>query len=168
MATYMAYQVATFPNDTQNQKVEYVIILGAKAYGDLPSPVFRERIQHGLILLSQGRAKKIIFTGGSSQPSQAQVAKTFALQAGIPEESIITEERSLNTWGNLSESKKLLPPDIGPVLLVSDPYHLKRAVLMAQDMGLQVIASPTESTRFQSFWSKTKFLTRETGEGRSP
>ena len=48
------------------------------------------------------------------------------------------------------------------LILVSDPLHMKRAMLIAQDMGLQVYSSPTPTTRYQSFMAKLQFLIRET------
>jgi len=43
-------------------------------------------------------------------------------------------------------------------LLVSDPWHLKRARRMAADEDLKVYVSATKSSRFKSFGAKSKFL----------
>jgi len=45
---------------------------------------------------------------------------------------------------------------------VSDPLHMKRAVLMARDVGLEAGPSPTPSTRYRGFGSQARMLARET------
>jgi len=47
-------------------------------------------------------------------------------------------------------------------LIVSDPLHMKRGVLMAQDVGLLAEPSPTPSTRYQGLKSQMELLAHET------
>ena len=55
-----------------------IIVLGAAAYDAKPSPVFEERIRHGIDLYKRGLAPKIIFTGGMVW------CASHAAQAGLP------------------------------------------------------------------------------------
>jgi uncharacterized SAM-binding protein YcdF (DUF218 family) len=48
------------------------------------------------------------------------------------------------------------------IFIVSDPLHLKRAVLIAQDLGMDAYPAPTPTTRYQSLSSQLSFLVRET------
>ena len=48
------------------------------------------------------------------------------------------------------------------VLIVSDPLHMRRAMQMASDVGLNAGASPTPTSRFQSLKSQLPMLARET------
>jgi uncharacterized SAM-binding protein YcdF (DUF218 family) len=47
-------------------------------------------------------------------------------------------------------------------VLVSDPLHMKRAITMARDMGMDVVSSPTPTTRYRTWRSKLPSLLYET------
>ena len=47
-------------------------------------------------------------------------------------------------------------------IIVSDPLHMKRAMLLAEDAGISAYSSPTPSTRYISLRTKIPFLARET------
>jgi uncharacterized SAM-binding protein YcdF (DUF218 family) len=142
------------------------IVLGAAAWGSKPSPVYRERINQAVLLYKQGRVRWIIFTGGTRQagyPSEAEVGLQFALLSGVPSWSMLVDEESHTTWQNLEHAKVLMDSaGLHSALLVSDPLHMKRAVAMATELGIQVESAPTLSSRFQSLPTWGKFLWRET------
>jgi uncharacterized SAM-binding protein YcdF (DUF218 family) len=47
------------------------------------------------------------------------------------------------------------------VLIVSDPLHMRRAVTIARDLGLDAYPSPTPTTRYRTAWSNFWFWMRE-------
>lgn len=142
------------------------LVLGAAAWGDKPSPVFRERIRHAVTLYKTGRVHWIVFTGGTpvpGYPSEAEVGREYALKAGVPMTAMLAETESRTTWANLQNARRLAEPfGIHSYLLVSDPWHMRRAVLMARDLGLVASPSPTRSTRFRALSTRISFLARET------
>ena len=94
---------------------------------------------------------------------EASAARDYALQSGIPAQDILIEEKSHTTYENVLYAKKVADTHaIRKVLIVSDPLHMKRAVLMAQDVGLIAEPSPTPSTRYQGFKSQVGLLAHET------
>lgn len=141
------------------------IILGAAVQDDAPTPVFRERINHGIALYQDGIVDYLIFTGGIGEgdtQSEAAIAKAYAIEKGVPAEAIFTEDKSHITEENLINAKIILDEnDLHTVLLVSDPLHMKRAMTMAADFGLQAYSSPTPTTMYQSLQSQLPFLFRE-------
>ena len=46
-------------------------------------------------------------------------------------------------------------------IIVSDPLHMKRSVLMAKDYGMTAYSSPTPTTKYKSLKTKLPFLFRE-------
>src|SRR5262249_30496553 len=113
-------------------------------------------------LYREGKVRKLLFTGQPGEPPQALVARHIALEAGVPEADILVETRSRRTLENLRYARELLDaPDQSTVLIVSDPLHLKRAMLMATDLGLHAFPAPVTSTRVCGFGSRLKFLCRE-------
>ncbi|MCA7025360.1 MULTISPECIES: YdcF family protein [Stenotrophomonas] len=143
-----------------------IIVLGAAAYDAKPSPVFEERIRHGLDLYRQGLAPKLIFTGGfggaTARFSESQVARRYALKQQIPAQDILIESRSRTTRQNLVEAKRLMDAHgMRRAILVSDPLHMARALRLSRELGIDALASSTPSTRFRSFHTSWRFLAQE-------
>ena len=152
-------------NRDQAGPADAVVVLGAAAYDTRPSPVFTERIRHGIDLYNRGLAAKIVFTGGygdGARFSEAQVARTYALRAGVPQDAILVESLSRTTWQNLALSRQLLSEHgLRRVIVVSDPLHMARALRLCRRLDIDAVGSPTPSTRFRSFRTQWRFLARE-------
>jgi uncharacterized SAM-binding protein YcdF (DUF218 family) len=144
-----------------------IVVLGAAAYDAQPSPVFAARIEHGIALYRRGLAPKLIFTGGyggsRARFSESQVARRYALRAGVPEDAILIESTSRTTYSNLREARRLmLEHDIRRVIVVSDPQHMARALRLCRRLGIDALGSPTPNSRFRSLRTRLEFLARET------
>jgi uncharacterized SAM-binding protein YcdF (DUF218 family) len=161
-----AWRIVDYGSRTSSDSADAALVLGAAAWGDRPSPVFRERIRHAVELYRSGKVRWIVFTGGTpvpGYPSEAEVGRAFALRSGVPMTAMLAETESRTTWENISNARRLAEPfGIHSYLLVSDPWHMRRAVLMAEDLGIQVAPSPTISTRFRTLAVRCGFLMRET------
>jgi len=130
--------------------------------GDKPPPSSGQGSWRGSAFITQAKSKKIILTGGPGAPPQAEVAKTIALEAGVPEENLLVEDKSKNTWENLKFSRELLTGQTQKrVFIVSEPLHLKRALLMAQDLGMEAYPAPTKTSAYKGFWKRFYFTGRE-------
>lgn len=169
LVAFSAWQVYDYAQHKRAlpEQADAVVVLGAAAYGNNPSPVFRERINYGIQLYQQKKVKKIIFTGGSPQPefpTEAEVAQRYARQKfRVPKKDIILENESNNTYDNLLYTRTLLRlHNLQRVIIVSDPDHLARAQAMADELGIQatVAATPT-SLYYGQRKKRLKFMTQE-------
>lgn len=126
-------------------------MLGAAVWQERPSPVFAERLNHAIWLLQQQRVDYLILTGGRGEgdtQAEAEVARRYALQAGVPGERILTESVSTITAENLSEACGLMRRHgLQSALIVSDPLHMQRAMLLARDIGIRAHAAPMRRPR---------------------
>lgn len=143
-----------------------IIVLGAAAYDSRPSPVFEERIRHGLDLYRRGLAPRLIFTGGfggtGARFAESEVARRYALRHDIPDEAILIETHSRSTRQNLVYARDLMRANgMRRVILVSDPLHMARALRLSRELGIDAVASSTPSTRFRSVRTSWKFLAQE-------
>lgn len=150
----------------QAAPADAIIVLGAAAYDAKPSPVFEERIRHGLDLYQRGYAPLLIFTGGyggaGARFSESQVARRYALRKQIPENAILIETVSRTTRQNLIEARLLMRErNLQRVIIVSDPLHMARALRLSRELGIDALASSTPSTRFRSFHTSWRFLVQE-------
>jgi len=144
---------------------DLIVVLGAAAYGTQPSPVLKERINHGILLLNDKVAPRILFTGGralESDLAESEVARDYAMNLGIRADRIIIETTSRTTYENLRETKKVSTElNAKKMILVSDPLHMKRAAIMARDLGMDVRNSATQTSMYKTWRTKFPFLLRE-------
>lgn len=144
---------------------DVAIVLGAGTQNDEVTPVFRERLNHGIWLYENGYVKKLILTGGygeGNEHSDAYVAQMYVEEQGVPAADIRIEETSTITQENIENAKAIMDDEnYTTAILVSDPLHMKRSMLMAEDYGIEAYSSPTPTTRYISLKSKLPFLARE-------
>lgn len=163
---FSAFQIVNYGKTDEKKNADVAVVLGAGASDNGVSPVYRERINHGIWLYENGYVEFLLFTGGvgdGNHNSDAYMAKQYALSVGIPEEVILLEEQSAITEENLEYAKIIMDEKaLHTAIIVSDPLHMKRAMLMAGDYGLDACSSPTPTTMYRSFRTKFPFLLRET------
>ena len=149
----------------QAAPADVIIVLGAAAYDARPSPVFVERIRHGIDLYQRGLAKHLIFTGGfgtGARFSESQVAQRYALKHGVPRQAILIETQSRTTHQNLQQAASLMKSHgFKRAIIVSDPLHMARALRLAREAGIDALGSSTPTSRFRSFETRKRFLLQE-------
>jgi uncharacterized SAM-binding protein YcdF (DUF218 family) len=131
-------------------------------YDTEPSPVFEQRIKHAIDLYQQGRVKALIFTGGKGdgeRVAESIAGGVYAIKHGVNGGSVFCETASHLTHENLLGAKAIVERQhFDRVLIVSDPLHMRRALTMAHDFGLNAYPSPTPTSRYISLGSKLDFL----------
>ena len=164
-AIITAVSIAQYGKLDEKAHCDVAIILGAATSGEKVSPVYRERINHGIWLFENGYVDYLILTGGvgkGNEKSDAYVAKQYAIEKGVPEQVILIEEKSKITEENLEYAKEIMDAfSMDTAIIVSDPLHMKRAMLMASDYGIDACSSPTPTTMYKSTKTQIPFLARE-------
>lgn len=162
---YYIFSIYSYAHANSDKNVDAAIVLGAAAWGNRPSPVFKERINHAINLYKANRVNFIIFTGGKgfpSEPGESVIARRYAIKNGVPEEKIFIENISKNTEENIYYAKKIASSlKLTTFFLVSDPYHLKRASVIAGYFDMDVYPAATPTTRYRGFKSQFVFLFKE-------
>ncbi|QPZ92042.1 YdcF family protein [Thioclava electrotropha] len=118
-----------------------ILILGAAVWADgLPSPSLQRRTRHAAALWQAGAAERVICCGGVGRhpPSEAEVMARILREEGVEAEAIFLEDRSTSTYENIGFARAHLESD--EVIVVTDPYHAPRAVMIARRMRLRARA----------------------------
>lgn len=158
----VAWRIVAYGRRHDPAPADVAVVLGAAVRDTVPTPVFAARIDHAVALYRAGRGKRILFTGGlgaGDRLAESEAARRYAVRAGVPDARITVETRSTITYENLVEARALLASE--RVLIVSDPLHLRRAVAMARDLGLDAHPAPTPTTRYRTWRTQAPFLARE-------
>lgn len=162
---YSAFSIWTFKDKVELVKTDAAIVLGAAAWNDKPSPVFRERINYSIWLYENNYADKIIFTGGKGKDdkyAESEVARDYAIKNNVNSEDILIETKSKITEENLKYAYEIaMEENLNTFTIVSDPLHMKRAMLISKTIGMESYASPTQSSVYKTLNSQVPFFLRE-------
>jgi uncharacterized SAM-binding protein YcdF (DUF218 family) len=163
---YIFVTIVSFPSGKLSDTADAAIVLGAAVYNSKPSPVFAERINHAINLYNAGKVSKLIFTGGiggKNELAESTVARNYAISRKVRVEDIRVETQSLTTKQNLMYAKQIIDNEknLDTLLIISDPLHLKRAMLIANKLKLNAKPSATPTSRYQSLRTKLPFAFRE-------
>ena len=144
------FQVWRAAEDDDRSPTQAIIVLGAAQYDGRPTDVFKARLDHAFELWKAGVAPTIVVTGGS-QPgdryTEAGAGATYLHELGVPDDAIKRETTSRSSWESLAASARFLQNDgITRVTLVSDPFHMLRLRLIADELGFDAATSPTRTS----------------------
>lgn len=121
--------------------VDYCIILGAQWKDDGPSEVLRRRLDRALEYLKDNPETMVVVSGGQGSNevmSEAAGMKQYLMAAGIAGERILVEDRSGNTSQNLKFSAGLIDTENSRVAIVTNNFHMFRALGIAKKQGYSV------------------------------
>lgn len=119
---------------------DYVIVLGARVSGTKPTYNLEQRLKKAYQYLSDNPSTKAILSGGQGRGediSEAAAMKEYLSQHGISEERLILEDKSVNTDENLTFSMERLESRDASVVIVSNRFHLFRALRLARKKGMK-------------------------------
>ena len=158
----LAAEILEYSTAHDENPADAAIVLGAAVWDGQPSPVFEERIKHAIDLYQNGRVRALIFTGGVGQDeedAESIVASRYAIAHGVPPSAVFCETASHFTHENLLGAKAFIEQQgFKRVLVVSDPLHMRRALSMARDFGLNAYPSPTPTSRYVGLMIRLDFL----------
>ena len=121
---------------------DYVIVLGAQWKTTGPSYVLQKRLDKAVEYLQANPETQVIVSGGQGydEPiSEAEGMKGYLENAGIDPERILMEDASTNTTQNLIYSGELLDKSENHVVIITNNFHMFRALAIARKQGyLQV------------------------------
>lgn len=119
-----------------------------------------ERLTDSILLHKAGKAEYVLFTGGSGLLFEQEIkesgfAKKFLIDFGVPENKILLESESRNTFENAIYTKKILEEKkIERIILVTSAFHMKRSLAIFQKLGIEAFPFPTDyrSLRMELNW----------------
>ena len=162
----VVWRAAHHDDASDVERADASVVLGAAQYNGTPSPLFRGRLDHVLLLWHQHRADLVI-TLGSNQPgdvtTEAQAGRDYLVSQGVPASAILAVPVGHTTFDSLQAAAgALLDRGLSSAFLVSDPWHNARIKAMASDLGLTGYASATWTSADTSEETRGRGYLRET------
>jgi uncharacterized SAM-binding protein YcdF (DUF218 family) len=138
-------QIESYAGQDQAAPADAIGVLGAAEYDGRPSPVYRARLDHALVLYHRGIAPLIITLGGpgGDQYTEGSVGADYLISRGVPEQAIIAETESRNTEESARRIAVIARVNgLHRLVVVSDDTHMFRIHAICEAEGLDVLTSP--------------------------
>ena len=116
-----------------------VLVLGAGVVGQTPSPMLAQRLDTGIELYQQGVAPVILVSGDNSTVNynEVEVMRNYLIDHGVPEGDIYRDYAGFSTYESMVRAKRVF--GVSRAVLVTQGYHLSRALLNARGVGIDAV-----------------------------
>ena len=162
----VVWRAAHHDDASDVDRADAIVVLGAAQYNGRPSPLFKGRLDHALLLWQQGRAD-LVLTVGSNQPgdvtTEAQAGRDYLVSHGVPASAVVALPVGHTTFDSLQAAAGALHDrGLTSAFLVSDPWHNARIEAIASDLGITGYASATWTSADTSEETRGRGYLRET------
>ena len=162
----VVWRAAHQDDASELDRADAIVVLGAAQYDGDPSPVFRERLDHAVLLWEQQRAPVVVTLGANlpgDRTTEAEAGREYLLVQGVPAGSVVALPVGRTTLQSLRAAARYLRDrGLASAFLVSDPWHNARIERMAGDLGFDGHASATWTSAASSKDSRSAGYLRET------
>jgi SanA protein len=128
-----------------------ILILGSQIRGQKLSPVLQDRVDSGIALMEQNKGEKLLLSGDHGQIYYDEVnAMRLYVLANAPdirEEDIFMDHAGFNTWDSMYRARDVF--EVKDLIIVTQQFHISRAVCMARSLGLDAVGYGINQDRFK-------------------
>ncbi|MCR5593546.1 MAG: YdcF family protein [Saccharofermentans sp.] len=142
---------------------DYIIVLGCGIVDNqYPSSFLADRLDTAIYLYEHGFAPKILMSGDHrvDDYNEVSVMRNYVIERGVPSEAVICDDLGLSTFETMERAVRFF--DIHSALIVTQKYHLARALYNAVDCGIDCEGVIAEGPVFinQPYYSAREFVAR--------
>jgi vancomycin permeability regulator SanA len=126
-----------------------VLVLGAGVWqNNQPSPMLKDRLDRSVDLFDKGAAPYLVMSGDHGQENydEVNVMKDYAIAAGIDSNLIYMDHAGFSTYESLYRLKYVFKAE--RVIIVTQKYHLYRALYIANALGLDAVGVSAQEIKY--------------------
>ena len=141
--------------ETDSPSERVAIIFGAGLRRDgTPTAMLRDRVLTGADLYFSGKVDKLLMSGDNRfvNYNEPESMRQFALSAGVPDEAIVLDYAGRRTYDTCYRAKAIF--GVEKALLVTQKFHLPRAVFLCNMLGMDTIGVAASSC----YWNGSPFV----------
>ncbi len=154
-------------NNPLTRNADVIVVLGAAQLDGRPGEVLQARLDEAKRIFDLGLAPRIITVGAGApgdRTTEAASGKYWLSTHGIKSKNITALEVGRDTWVSTENYVKFMKlKKLKDVIIVTDPFHCRRAMTMANDLGVIATCSPVQTGPNSLDNSGKRYLIRETG-----
>ena len=147
------------PDTVGNTEADCILVLGAGVRDDgTPSHMLEDRLLTGIDLYERGMSPVMLMSGdhGREEYDEVNAMKSFAEEHGVPADRIFLDHAGFSTYESLYRAKEIFGAE--KIIIVTQEYHLYRALYTAQQFGLDAVGV---SADLRTYVGQTMRDTRE-------
>ena len=149
--------------DLVSQNPQCILVLGAGLKSDgTPSPMLKDRLDTGISLYNKGVAPKLLLSGdhGKEFYDEIKSMKNYCLELDVPFEDIFLDHAGFSTYESIIRAQKVF--EVERLIIVTQEYHLFRALYTAKKTGLDVygVSSSLREYSGQKLRDQREFFAR--------
>ena len=151
--------------DAPPEDLDCILVLGCGVDPQgRPKPMLHDRMTVAVELYEKGWSDRLLLSGDNSGPDYNEVGamETFALDHGVPAEALLLDHEGLNTDASIRRAREEFC--IRRAVIVTQEYHLSRALFLAESYGLEACGVSATLRSYgpkQIQWSLREVLARD-------
>lgn len=134
------------------------LVLGARSHADRPSAFLAARLDVAVDLFQRGKVRVLLVSGDNLARSnhETTMMRRYLEERGVPPEAVFEDEAGFDTYDSCVRARDVFGVD--ELTIVTQDYHLDRAIAICRQIGVDAVGVPDESvrTRYPAVWAKGK------------
>jgi len=141
-------QIVQAEDSLKLEGIDCIVVLGAGVWGDRPSPMLEDRLMQAIELYKNNVSSKIIMSGdhGTVEYDEVNIMKKFAIEQGVPSEDIFMDHAGFSSYDSIYRAKAIF--DAKKVVVVTQKYHLYRALYIANSLGIEAYGVGSDPRKY--------------------
>lgn len=134
--TYASQYIVSL-EECNNLNVDCALVLGAGLFDDYPSHMLQERLNTSLSVYNTNCTNRLLMSGdhGTVEYDEVNAMKDYAITAGAIPNEVFMDHAGFSTYESMYRARDVF--DVNSVIIVTQKYHLYRAVYNARMLGLE-------------------------------
>lgn len=136
--------------EAQKLDADCILVLGCRVHEDgSPSLMLADRLEKGIELYESGASARLLMSGdhGRSEYDEVNTMKAFAVEQGVPSEAVFMDHAGFSTYDSIYRAKDVFQAE--KIIVVSQEYHLSRALYIAERLGLDAYGVAAADISYQ-------------------
>ncbi len=159
MISYVSDYLITADN-LENYDFDCIMVLGAGLWDGEPSPMLQERLDFGLMAYETGCSPKLLMSGdhGREEYDEVNKMKDVAIENGVPSDNVFMDHAGFSTYESMYRARDIF--QVEKMLVVTQKYHLYRAVYNARKLGIDAYGFDIEVLKYPIYNDLRETLAR--------
>jgi SanA protein len=159
---YLVHKPSIFSLPSELPAHGVAIVFGAEERNGRPSAALADRIEAAAELYHSGKVRKLLMTGDNRfvNYNEPQAMRDYALQLGVPEQDIVLDYAGRRTYDSCYRARAIF--GVEEAVLVTQAFHLPRAMYLCQHLGVQPVGYVAHhryfSRRLRLIWNLRETL----------
>lgn len=141
--------ILTVEEVKEQEPFDCILVLGCGVWDDnVPSPMLADRLERSVELYEAGISDRLLMSGdhGRETYDEVNVMKDYAIEKGVLSEHIFMDHAGFSTYESMYRARDIFQAK--RVLIVTQEYHMYRAIYIARQLGMDAYGTPSDQRQY--------------------